>query len=300
MKKDDDNNSIASINSITASCKPRERAFFTIMRQAGLTPSLIKKLRMKDLETTIQIPLKINVPSAEPKPPVFIGGEGIKYIGQYLATRTEELKPESLLFVNHQNINKEINTKDVSRAFRLAARKETKGDAKLRLFSLVKFYRINAKHYLKELRNQPYVDDETLRALYRRHALSCLEIERQIVVQRHTPKKWFNQKIESQQNQIKDMEHKVALSNAYLSSILSLIYDNKGDWETGENVKLGDNFIKLWQKTLDKQLINGEEFLNGQSSYVPPVDILEELTNTLQKILKRYKEAKKVQKPNNQ
>jgi hypothetical protein len=80
---------------------------------------------------------------------------------------------------------------------------------------------------------------------------------------------------------------------------LSLLYDNKGDRDTGKNVKLGDNFIKLWQRASDKQLMNNLEFLNGRSKYIPCVDILEELTKTLENILKPYEEIEKQAKGKN-
>ena len=94
------------------------------------------------------------------------------------------------------------------------------------------------------------------------------------------------------------MRQTIARDNEYIGSILSLLYDNKGDWDTGENVKLGDNFIKLWQKASDVQLMNNLEFLNGRSKYLPCVDILEELTKTLENILKPYGELRKSSEKN--
>ena len=85
----------------------------------------------------------------------------------------------------------------------------------------------------------------------------------------------------------------ISKDDEYLSTILSLLYDNKGEWETGENVKIGDNFIKLWQKVTDVQLNHMVEFLNERSTYIPYVDVLEELTKTLKNILKPYEELKK-------
>jgi hypothetical protein len=288
------------INRITALCPVREKAFFTIMRQSGLTPNAIKKLRIKDLEPSLQIPCKIDSPKGDLEPPAFIGEEAVRYLKQYLATRKDDLNPESLLFTIHNNPRREINTKDVSRTFRLAAEKVAKGKTRrLRLFSLVTFYRNNAKHYLKELKNHPLADDESYKTLYKQHALPFLEIETQITVQIRGPRKWFHEKIESQNSQIKELRQTIVRDNEYISSILSLLYDNKGDWDTGENVKLGDNFIKLWQRASDEQLMNNIEFLNGRSKYVPCVDILEELTRTLESILKPYEELKKQTKANN-
>jgi hypothetical protein len=285
------------INRITALCKVREQAFFTIMRQSGLTPNAIKKLRLKNLEPNWHIPFKIDSPHRDLEPPVFIGEEGVRYLRQYLATRTN-LTPESLLFTISNNPNKEINTKDVSRTFRLAAEKAAKGKP-LRLFSLVIFYRDKAKHYLKELKSNQIADDESYRRLYKQHALAFLEIETQITYQIRAPRKWFHEKIESQHDQINELAQTIARNNEYISSILSLLYDNGGNPDTRENVKLGDNFIKLWQRVADKQLMNNLDFLNGRSEYVPCVDILEELTKTLQNILRPYKEARKRVRENN-
>ena len=80
---------------------------------------------------------------------------------------------------------------------------------------------------------------------------------------------------------------------------MSLLYDNKGKWETRENIKLGDKFIKLWQEAKDVQLIHMVDFLNKRDRYIPYVDILEELTKTLENILKPYEELKKTRKSQN-
>jgi hypothetical protein len=284
IKKDD-------INRITTSVPLREKAFFTIMRQSGLKPHIIKKLKIKDLELNSTIPYKINYSERNLKSPAFIGKESTNYIKKYLATR-KNLTPESLLFTIHTNQNKEINTKDVSRTFRIAAKKNLR---RLKLFSLIYFYRNNVKHYLKELKSHPSEDDEFYRDLYKKHALPLLEIEKQITIVKRAPTKWARQKIESQNNKINEMKKTITRNDEYISDIFSLLYDNKGNWETGENIKLGDNFIKLWQKIIDLQLTNNVDFLNGQSKYVPYVDILEELTKTLKNILKPYKNAKKIE-----
>ncbi len=291
-----DNIEAEDINRITALCPVREKAFFTIMRQSGLKPHILKKLRIKNVELNSRIPCKIASSERELETPAFIGEEGLNYLKQYLATR-KNLTPESLLFTIHTNPDKEINIKDVSRTFRIAAEKVAKEKhRRLKLLSLIYFYRNRAKYYLKELENNPFQNDEFYRNLYKKHALPFLEIETHITIQKRAPRKWFHQKIESQNNQIEEMKKTIAKDNEYISSILSLLYDNKGDWETGENVKLGDNFIKLWQKTADAQLMNMVDFLNGRSEYVQYVDILEELTKTLENILKRYEESKKTKR----
>jgi hypothetical protein len=179
------------INGITQKCPPREKAFFTVMRQSGLPPHTIKQLKIEDLERILDpdtpIPCKIDIPYEKSR--TFIGEEATKYLKQYLAIRTTKLTPESLLFTIKNDPNKEINTKDVSRAFRLAAQKleKEKGitykvekgkPSELRLYSLIRFYRKNAKLYLTELHNDSTPkDDEYYRKLYEEKAMLFLEIE---------------------------------------------------------------------------------------------------------------------------
>jgi hypothetical protein len=179
------------INKITEHSPIREKAFFTIMRQGGLTPHTIQQLKIKDLEPDTPTPCKINIPQATQKgkfkPPTFIGKEAIKYTKQYLATRIN-LTPESLLFTI-KNADTKINTKDVSRTFRIKAQKYektktinpeeiTKGKPnKLQLYSLVRFYRKNAKKYLIEAKNNPNQNEEFYRKLYKEKAMPNLEIK---------------------------------------------------------------------------------------------------------------------------
>jgi hypothetical protein len=186
------------INKITEKCLPREQAFFTVMRQSGLTPSDIKKLKIRDLEKILEtetpIPCKIEVSLKTRKgelrkTPAFVGFEATKYLRQYFKKDRKNLTPESLLFTIHGNPNKEINTKDVSRAFRLAARELGKENAitfgnkhgkpnELKLFNLVKFYRKNAKNYLEEINSLDKAKDhEFYRKLYEEKAMLLLETE---------------------------------------------------------------------------------------------------------------------------
>jgi hypothetical protein len=106
----------------------------------------------------------------------------------------------------------------------------------------------------------------------------------------------IQRRIESQNNQIEELRQTIVRDKEYISSILSLLYDNKGNWETGENIKLGDKFIKLWQEAKDVQLIHMVNFLNERKKYVPYVDVLDELTKTLENILKPYKKLKKAKR----
>jgi hypothetical protein len=291
------------INRITALCPVREKAFFTIMRQSGLPPHIIKKLRIKNVETNTPIPCKIDLPQETRKPPAFIGEEAVKYLNQYLATR-KNLSPESLLFTIRNDPNKEINTKDVSRTFRLAAEKIVKTRVaydvekgktnRPRLFSLINFFRNNAKHYLKELQNNPLEGHELFRSLYQKHAMPFLEIETQITIQIYQTKKRYQKEIENQNIEIKEMRQSIAKDNEYISSILTLLYNNKGDYETGENIELGNHFIELWRKTEEEQRRNLIQCWTRKTKLLPYKDILEELTKTLESIMKPYEELKKL------
>jgi len=170
------------INRITEKSLPREKAFFTIMRQSGLPPHRIKQLKIGDVEEILDpntpIPCKISVLHESPN---FIGEEAIKYLKRYLGTRArrENLTGESLLFTIRNGPNREINTKSVSRAFKLAMKKARIGEpSELKLYSLKDFYRENAKNYQKELSNDSRPkDNEFYRELYEEEAMPFLEIE---------------------------------------------------------------------------------------------------------------------------
>jgi integrase len=140
---------------IMAISKIREKAFFAVMAQSGLRPHTIKQLKLKHIDLE-KVPCKIDVPKEMAKGKygsyvTFIGPDALKYLKQYLATRTN-LTPESFLFCSHDNPTKSVNVKDMSRAFRLAARKLEKSGAldyevrkgkpsELRLYNLRKFFK---------------------------------------------------------------------------------------------------------------------------------------------------------------
>jgi site-specific recombinase XerC len=141
---------------IMANLRMREKAFCAVMTQSGLRPVTIAQLRMKNLESLEKIPCKIDIPDKIAKGKygchiTFIGEDATKYLKQYLATRTD-LTPESLVFCSHSDLKNPVNVKDVSRAFRLAARKLQESGAisyevregkpsELRLYNLRKFFR---------------------------------------------------------------------------------------------------------------------------------------------------------------
>jgi chemotaxis protein histidine kinase CheA len=172
------------INKITQISPPRERAFFTIMRQSGLPPHRIKELKIGDVEGILDPnpprPCKINALHESPN---FIGEEGVKHLKEYLDKRSKEkLTTKSLLFTARNKPNREINTKRVSITFKEKAIKIGKPD-ELKLYSLIEFYKNNTEDYqkeLKELNNDTTPkDDEFYRELYRKKAMRHLEIELQ-------------------------------------------------------------------------------------------------------------------------
>jgi hypothetical protein len=290
----------ATINKITRLAHIREQTFFTMMRQSGLMPQILKQLKIKDIEKNTPIPCKINIPQELRKGkfrkyPVFIGNEAVNYLKRYLKTR-ENLTPESLLFAAHTNAKKEINTKDVSKTFKLILKKLTitpiiystkeKKPSALRLYSLINFYKANTKVYLKQLNSNPLSESEEFcRKLYKEKAMPYLEIEEPITVEIRYNKKRLQKEFQKLNGENKIMRQTIARDNEYISSILTLIYNNMGDPETGENVKIGNEFVELWKETQEKQWKHlpwlGED-------YVEWVDIIEEFTKTLRRIKKPY------------
>jgi hypothetical protein len=291
------------INRITQNCKPREQAFFTVMRQSGLKPHTLKQLKIENLEKILEpqppTPCLIDVPNE--KSPTFIGQEAIQYLKKYLQIRArkEKLTPESLLFTAKNNPDKQINTKDVSRTFRETARKlgigqkVKKGEpSEICLFSLVTFYRRNAKNYLNEFKKNPLKDHEFLRSLYQENAMPLLEIETKVTITIYQ-REQYQKEIDRQNNLTKEMRQTITKDKEYISSILTLLYNNKGDPETGEAEEIGDYFIELWKKTKEEQRRNLRECWTRKVKLLPYKDIVEELTKTLKRIMKPYEELKK-------
>jgi ElaB/YqjD/DUF883 family membrane-anchored ribosome-binding protein len=174
------------INNITKECPPREKAFFTIMRQSGLPPHTIKQVKVRDVEKILEPntprPCRINVPHE--KRPTYIGEEAVKYTKRYLKTR-KDLTTESPLFTIRNDPDKEINIKSESRTFTTIARRIDRS-TKLTLYSLIDFYRVNAKEYLTELkRYDTPEDDELYRQLYEEKAMPYLEIEELTPIEIH-------------------------------------------------------------------------------------------------------------------
>jgi len=293
------------INKITFEVQIREKAFFTIMRQTGLSQQCLKELRIKNLEPTTQIPRKINInrelkQGTGKEPPCFIGEEANKYLERYLATRNN-LTPESFLFSAKNNPNKEIITKNMSRAFRTALEKIDESEkGKFTLFDLVEFYRENTKHYQTELDNNPNKNDEYYRKLYKQKAMPSLEIESPITIKITPTKKRYIKEILKRDSQIAEMEQTISRDSEYISSILTLLYNNRGNPETGENEEIGDRFIELWKEVRELQHKNLMDALKSdlKIELLPLLDIVDELTKTLKRIKKPYDELEHIQNRN--
>jgi hypothetical protein len=282
---------------ITKKVSIREQAIFTIIRQTGLSPEFIKKLKYKDLEQTEQIPRKIETRqfmAYHDKPPVFIGEEASLYLNRYLATRNN-LTPESSLFCS--KTGKEIDTKNLSRTFRqtldkIINEKKTSGTHKRRevsIYSLVRFYQENSKNYKKALKDNPHESEDFNRRLYKEKAMPSLEFESLITI-RYLTRKQRRTELSNLKFQNKEMKQTITRDREFISSILTLIYNNKGDPETGEAVEIGDEFIELWKETFDEE----HEYLMwvwgkiGTRKLLPMPDIVEELTKTLKQIKEPY------------
>lgn len=282
------------INEITQKCKSsREKAFFAFMRQSGLPQHIISQLKIGDLEGIFEqdtpIPCKITI-SEFKSPPPFIAGEAVHYVKLYLAKRKKRALADLLFTARDEN--HKIDTKNVSRRFRLLAQKlPLSKPSKLTLSSLTHFYKNNTKLYRKEAKNNPLADDEFFRSLYKNHAMLPLEIEAQITYK--YDRKQFQNENEYQKNEIKQMKQWIAIDKECITSIITLLYNNKGDYETGENIELGNYFIELWTNTAEEQTQHMIECWNRRIRRLPYKDILEELTKTLKRIIKPYEEFKK-------
>ena len=91
------------------------------------------------------------------------------------------------------------------------------------------------------------------------------------------------------------MRKTIAIDSEYIGSILTLLYNNEGDPETGQNEEIGDNFIELWKEVREKRTKNLMDFVQsrGKIKLLPFKDIIEELTKTLKRIKKPYDELER-------
>jgi len=186
--------------------KPREKAAFMMMVQGGLRPSTLRELRVKHVEKILDpdtpIPCKVTVPQNITKGKfrgfyTFIGEEAVQYLKAYLRTRKAPVTPESYLFCT--NTGEKLPKKHLSYKFWEAVNKlglvQSKGDRKpreLRLYSLRKFFRMNAAragdsyvhffmgHTLSH-NDESYFEPqrvEEIREIYREYAMPYLTIKK--------------------------------------------------------------------------------------------------------------------------
>ena len=222
---------------IMAVVKLREKAFFAVMAQSGLRPHTIRQLRLKHLEDFERVPCKIEVPQELAKGKygsyvTFIGPDTLKYLKQYLATR-KNLTSDSLLFCAHDDPKKPVNVKDMSRAFRLAARKLEKSGAiefeiregkpsELRLYNLRKFFRKYANqmgfenvNYLmghtvrgSDANYKPQ-DPEFYRLLYAEKAMPFLRLEEPTPTETEMLRQQHKKEMEDLQKSIAERDEKI-------------------------------------------------------------------------------------------
>lgn len=181
-------------------CKPIEKAFFLFMVQSGLGPSAIRKLKVGNVEDLFEkdklSPHKVLLPEGIlTEAPVFIGHETIDSLNEYFTAERTDRNIERPLFSSHKNETKKMDIKEPSKAFRQILedlRKDRKIEYKigrgepseLRLYTLVDFYKFQAKNYITACKkNKNLKDDEFYRRLYEEKALPYLQIDAQTEIQ---------------------------------------------------------------------------------------------------------------------
>jgi len=272
---------------IMAQVKPREKAFFAVMAQSGLRPHTIKQLRLKHLEDLEKTPCKIEVPQELAKGKygsyvTFIGADALKYLKQYFATR-KDLYPESLLFCAHDDSKKPVNVKDMSRAFRLAARKLEKSGAidfeiregkpsELRLYKLRKFFRKYAiqmgfevveymmGHKVKGVDgNYRPRDPEFYRELYAEKAMPFLRLEAPTPTETtaivNTLKKQHEAEMGSLKKEIQKRDEQIHALNERFNKYeryLKLMEDNFKPNPTEAEIEVADELLPEMENLLYK------------------------------------------------
>jgi len=222
---------------IMSLAKIREKAFFAVMAQSGLRPHTIVQLRLKNFESFDKIPCKVDVPKEITKGKyggyvTFIGLEATKYLKQYLATRTD-VTPDSLLFCTHDDPRKSVSVKDMSRAFRLAARKLEQSGAisfevregkpsELRFYTLRKFFRKYANQMGFEHvnymmghttrgsdSNYTPKDPEFYRDLYKEKAMPFLRLETNTPTETEKTIEKLKEQISNKDQKLQELEQKI-------------------------------------------------------------------------------------------
>jgi integrase len=300
---------------ILAILKIREKAFCAVMTQSGLRPVTIAKLRMKNLESLDKIPCKIDVPDKIAKGKygshiTFIGEDAVKYLKRYLATRSN-LAPESFVFCSHIDPEAPVNVKDVSRAFRLAARKLQESGAityevregkpsELRLYNLRKFFRKYAiqmgfgvveymmGHTVKGVDGSYRPQDpEFYRALYAEKAMPFLRLEEPTPTETNeimkTLKKQHEAEMSSLKKEIQKRDEQIQALNERFNKYeryLKLIEENFKPNPTEEEIQVADDLLPDMETFLYKNpeavadmFFNNDLFREYFISRIPPEEI---------------------------
>jgi integrase len=300
---------------IMAVVKLREKAFFAVMAQSGLRPHTIKQLRLKHLEDLEKVPCKIEVPQELAKGKygsyvTFIGPDALKYLKQYFATR-KNLTSDSLLFCAHDDPKKPVNVKDMSRAFRLAARKLEKSGAldfeiregkpsELRLYNLRKFFRKYANqmgfenvNYLmghtvrgSDANYKPQ-DPEFYRELYAEKAMPFLRLEAPTPTETseivNTLKKQHEAEMGSLKKEIQKRDEQIqALSERFnkYERYLKLIEEKWKPNPTEEEIQVADELVPDMEallyknpKAVAEMFFNNDIFREYFLSRIPPEEM---------------------------
>jgi hypothetical protein len=297
------------INKITQISPPRERAFFTIMRQSGLPPHRIKELKIGDVEGILDPnpprPCKINALHESPN---FIGEEGVKHLKEYLDKRSKEkLTTKSLLFTARNKPNREINTKRVSITFKEKAIKIGKPD-ELKLYSLIEFYKNNTEDYqkeLKELNNDTTPkDDEFYRELYRKKAMRHLEIELQTPTDKLDRLEVQNKELTQRLTEIEDLllpkEPEIEPPPEYSEAMDKLIEERERNekWfkQHPEEEKQREEWRKEEQEKYVKYMIKHPEIRKQMDAEAEQIERLytEHLTDTVGEMRNKLKELENI------
>lgn len=310
---------------IMAQVPIREKAFFAIMAQSGLRPHTIRQLRIENLERILEkeppIPCKIDVPQEIEKGkfgkhPTFIGEEAVKLTKRYLDTRVN-LKPDSLLFTSQTDESQPVNTKNISRAFRLAARMLEKTGAinykirkgkpsELRLYNLRKYFRIFANQmgfehvnylmgHITKGSDSSYTpkNDQFYRELYEKQAMPFLRFEVPTPTETTEIVKTLK---EQHQKELEAIENKYKAENEELKSRLDKLENFVKSEDHGLLLKsraLIQNLMEQWQQENIKAMteFSGNEFMGkvtgNTMTIVRAKQIQQELEEAVQKELSK-------------
>ena len=240
----------------------------------------------------------------------FIGADALKYLKQYFATR-KNLGLESLLFCAHDDLNKPVNAKDMSRAFRLAARKLERSGAieyevregkpsELRLYNLRKFFRKYAIHMGFEVveymmghtvkgvdGNYRPQDPQYYRELYAEKAMPFLRLEAPTPTETsaiiNTLKKQHEAEMGSLKEEIQKRDEQIQALNERFNKYeryLKLIEEKWKPNPTEEEIQVADELVPDMEALLYNNpeavaelFFSNEAFRNYLLSQIPPEEL---------------------------